>query len=253
MASLRDTQRRFAASLFAESAQDHPGLTVYRRNLRGNFAKVLSLEFPVVQRLVGTEYFEILAWQFQQVEPSRSGNLHGIGARFAEYLRGRFTGGDLGYLGDVAKLEWAVEQSLVAADAAARFDLNAFAAIPSEHHENLRFDLQPSLQLVRSRYPIVTLWRAHVPDDSGAVRAERDDFMLDLRAGGENAAVLRAAHGVEVAGLDHAQFAWINAIAQRAPLGEALELALAIDAHFDLATALARAVQQRWFSGFSVL
>jgi hypothetical protein len=253
MPSLRDAQRRFAASLFANSAPGHPGLAVYRRNLRGNFAKVLALEFPVVQRLVGADYFDTLAWQFQQVEPSRSGNLHGIGAHFAEYLRGRFTGGDLGYLGDVAELEWAVEQSLVAADAAARFDLSAFAAIPPEHHERLRFDLQPSLQLVRSRYPIVTLWRAHVPDDSGAVHAERDDFMLDLRAGGENAGVLRVAHGVEVAGLDHAQFAWISAIARRAPLGEALEQALEIDAQFDLGTVLARAVQQRWFSGFSVL
>ena len=112
MPSLRDAQRRFAAALFANSAPEHPGLAVYRRNLRGNFAKVLALEFPVVQRLVGADYFDTLAWQFQQVEPSRSGNLHGIGAHFAAYLRGRFTGGDLGYLGDVAELEWALEQSL---------------------------------------------------------------------------------------------------------------------------------------------
>lgn len=252
MPSLRDAQRRFAAALFANPAPGHRGLAVYRRNLRGNFAKVLALEFPVVQRLVGADYFDMLAWQFQQVEPSRSGNLHGIGAPFANYLRGRFGGGDLGYLGDVADLEWAIEQSLVAADAPAALDLHAFATVPPEHHERLRFDLQPSLQLVRSRFPIVTLWHAHVPDAAGVVTAERDDFTLDLRAGGESACVRRTPFGAEVVGLDHAPFAWISALAQRAPLGEALELALAIDPRFDLGAALGRAVQQHWFSGFSL-
>lgn len=252
MASLRDTQRRFAASLFAESAHDHPRLAVYQRNLRGNFAKVLALEFPVVQRLVGTEYFDVLAWQFQQVEPSRSGNLHGIGAPFPNYLRGRFGGGDLSYLGDVADLEWAVEQSLVAADAQAPLDLHAFAAVPAEEHHNLRFDLQPSLRLSRSQFPIVTLWRSHLPDHEGVVHAERDDFTLDLRAGGENACIVRAAGDLQVAALDHAQFSWISAIAQRAPLGEALEQALNVDPQFDLGAALRRAVQEQWFSGLSL-
>ena len=105
MPSLRDAQRRFAASLFSAAAAGSAGLTVYRRNLRGNFAKVLALEFPMVQRVVGADYFATLAWNFQRVEPSRSGNLHGIGATFAAFLRSRFGGSDLRYLGDVADLE----------------------------------------------------------------------------------------------------------------------------------------------------
>lgn len=256
MPSLRDTQRRFAASLFAAAAPDDPGLDVYRRNLRGNFSKVLALEFPVVRILVGGDYFETLAWQFQQVEPSRSGNLHGIGTPFATYLRGRFGGGDLSYLGDVAQLEWAVEQSLVAADASASLDPHAFATVSAEHQERLRFDLDPSLRLVRSRYPIVTLWRSHRPDEDGRVSAERDDFSLDLRSGSENALVQRRQHSAHVEPLSAPEAAWLGALVQRATLGEALEQALdaadRLDAPFDLGVLLGRAVQQQWFTGFTV-
>jgi uncharacterized protein len=256
MPSLRDSQRRFAASVFASTAAADPGLAIYRRNLRGNFAKVLALEFPVVRTLVGGEYFESVAWQFQQVEPSRSGNLLGIGATFANYLRGRFGGGDLGYLGDVAELEWAVEQGLVAADACASLDLRAFASVPAEQQERLRFDLDPSLRLVRSRYPIVTLWRCHTPDADGLIRAERDDFSLDLRSGGENALVLRRQHAVVVESLSAPDAAWLGALVQSATLGEALELALdaatRLDAPFDLGAVLGRAVQQQWFTGFAI-
>ncbi len=256
MPSLRDAQRRFAASLFAAAAADDAGLAVYRRNLRGNFAKVLALEFPVVQTLVGSEYFDTLAWQFQQVEPSRSGNLHGIGASFASFLRGRFGGGDLGYLGDVAELEWAVEQSLVAADASANLDLNAFGSVPAEQQERLCFDLDPALRLVRSRYPIVTLWHSHMPGEDGVIAAAREDFSLDLRSGGENALVLRHQHAAHVESLTATEAAWLGALEQRATLGEALEQALEaaarLDAPFDLGAVLGRAVRQQWFSGFSV-
>ena len=255
MPSLRDAQRRFAASLFAPAGANEPGLAVYQRNLRGNFAKVLALEFPVVQKLVGGDYFQSLAWQFQQVEPSRSGNLHGIGATFASFLRGRFGGGNLGYLGDVADVEWAVEQSLIAADADAAFDLNAFAAAPADQHERLRFELHPALRLVRSRYPIVTLWHSHMPDSDGAVAAHREDFRLDLSSGGENACVLRSAADVSVTALSDAEAGWLDAITQRATLGDALESAMErapSGAAFDLGALLSRGVRDGWFIGFSV-
>jgi hypothetical protein len=84
------------------------------------------------------------------------------------------------------------------------------------------------------------------------VRAERDAFILDLRAGGENACIVRVAGSLQVEALDHAQFDWISAIARHATLGEALEQALHVDPQFDLGAILGRAVREHWFGGFSL-
>ena len=90
MPSLRELQRHFAAALFDDAPETivpsirddglDPGarVDIYRNNLREGFIKALALEFPVVQRLVGEEYFRQLAVLFHSDHPSRAGNLHFI-------------------------------------------------------------------------------------------------------------------------------------------------------------------------------
>src|SRR5215813_11073823 len=79
MSSLRDLQKRFVSILFEESpdsriswifcrddgaqlrgqrrAQAAAQIAVYRNNLHEGFIKALALEFPVIERLVGLDYF----------------------------------------------------------------------------------------------------------------------------------------------------------------------------------------------------
>src|SRR3984957_19228850 len=126
MPTLRELQRRFAAAVFADDCDPvsadvracgidgRARLGIYRRQLQATFARTLALEFPVIERLVGGEYFQRLAREFQAVHPSRSGNLQHIGAPFAAFLRQRFGGGPYDYFADIAELEWAIEECSVA-------------------------------------------------------------------------------------------------------------------------------------------
>ncbi len=127
---LHDMQKRFASALFDDapeavapwirSCESEPGkgvaidsharLSIYRNNLREGFRKALSLEFPVIERLVGEEYFRQLALSFLAEHPSRAGDLHPIGEPFAQFLRQRFEATRYAYLPDVATLEWAHQQ-----------------------------------------------------------------------------------------------------------------------------------------------
>jgi hypothetical protein len=103
--TLRDLQRRFVAALYdpalgalgADVRDDgiDSGLRlgIYRNHLRASFLKALALEYPVIERLVGSEYFRRLALDFQAAHPSRTGNLQHIGAPFAGFLRQRFGAG----------------------------------------------------------------------------------------------------------------------------------------------------------------
>src|SRR5262245_36975265 len=101
MPALRELQAEFVAAMFGEtsSVQAHvrddgmgadARLGIYQNNLREGFIKALAQSFPVIERLGGTDYFRQLALEFLAAHPSRSGDLHHIGAPFASFLAQKF-------------------------------------------------------------------------------------------------------------------------------------------------------------------
>jgi hypothetical protein len=247
MLMLPELLRGLSAAVFdgpAGAGRD-PGLEVYRRNLRANFAKVLALEFPAVARLLGDERFAAVAAEYQRTEPSRGGNLHDIGARFATHLGQRLEPASLRWIADVAALEWAWEEAAVAADATTRIDPRVLAALPPDRLWTLRLAPHPALRIVRSVYPVHAIWRANLPDATGRIAALEPQFRLALDQGGESVVIERPAVQVEVVCVADAEAAWLEAIAQGNPLGAALEAALACDAGFDLTAALAQVLARQ--------
>jgi hypothetical protein len=236
---LRELQLRFAGALFdgridAAAGLVHGGaldpaarLRIYANNLREGFAKTLALEFPVIERLVGADYFAQLAREFLAEHPSRSGNLHHIGAPFADFLRARFADTEYACFADVAELEWAYQEVLVAADATP-LDPGRLHSVDPSRYAQLRFSVAPACRFVRSRFPIVRIWSSNQP---GA-----PEETIDLASGGDHVLVLRTSEAVELRRLPPAQFTLLEALAQGFPLGAALEAVQAED--FDLAGAL---------------
>jgi hypothetical protein len=244
--TLRELQRSFAAALFDgadEALRVHlrPGraspagrLDIYRHRLRATFRRTLALEFPVVERLVGAEYFAGLARDLQCACPSRAGDLHYIGAAFAAFLATRFDGGTFDYLSHVARLEWAIEECLIAAEAQP-LDARALKDIPPESCAMLCFEMHPACRLVSSRYPALAIWQAN---QSVAARIE----IVDLRSGPTRVLVRRGPQGIEFHGLAAGEFALLEKIAHANCLGAALEAAQQEEADFDPGPPLRRAV-----------
>jgi hypothetical protein len=240
--ALRELQMRFVDALFGGNADGVTAqiegngvdpakrLDIYRNNLREGFTKALAIGFPVIERLVGVEYFRALALDFLHAHPSRAGNLHHIGAPFPAYLRERFADTEYSYLGDVAALEWAHEEAILAADAAP-IAASVLAAVEPARYEELLFQLHPACGLVRSPFPIVRIWRANQPDSSA-------DETIDLGSGGDSVLVLRTPECIEFHRLPAGDFAALEAFAHGAPLGVALDAAQAADPAFNLNAAL---------------
>jgi hypothetical protein len=254
MLPLRDLQKLFDKALFddvpdavapwirgyqADAAQGvaidtHARVAIYRNNLHEGFRKALALEFPVIERLVGEDYFRQLALSFLAEHPSRFGDLHCIGEPFARFLLQRFEDTQYAYLPDVATLEWAYQQSSVAADAPS-FDPAALRDIPQEGYGQLRFTLHPACGLVRSPYPVMRIWAVNQPD------ADADE-VVDLSSGADFILVRRAAEVVEMRRIAAAEFAMLDAFSQGAKLADALESAYAVDPNFNLGEALRRLI-----------
>jgi hypothetical protein len=254
--ALRELQMRFADALFggdadAVSSQIEPNgveptarLDIYRNNLREGFTKALAIGFPVIERLVGADYFRQLALDFLNAHPSRAGNLHHIGRPFPQYLRGRFADTEYAYLGDVAALEWAHEEAILAADEEP-VAASALAGIEPARYAELRFRLHPACGLVSSRFPIVRIWRANQPEsDAGET--------IDLDSGGNDVLVRRTSECIEFHCIPRADFAALEAFASGEPLGAALDAALVVDAAFDLGAALRRFLALNIITGVEV-
>ncbi len=220
-------------------------LNIYRNNLRENFLKVLELEFPVVQRLVGTDYFRQTARQFLLYAPSRSGDLFHCGRAFPVFLRQQFAASDYAYLPAVAALEWAYQEAIIAADDSQVFDLAALARLEQDSYDRLRLQAHPALRLVRSPYPIVAIWAANQADTAG-------DATIDIGRGGENALITRALRSTHIDAIGAGAATFLGAVLERRPLGVALEAALAADPGFDVESALGPWIQARVFVGWSL-
>ena len=214
MSHLAATQRDFLAALVDDSPGQDARIAIYRRAALANWHGALAAAYPVVLRLVGAAFFREAAERFARESPSTSGDLNDFGAGFADFLAAYEHAGTLEYLADVARLEWAVHQAHLAADAPA-CDFDAFARVPAENHDAFRFRFHPAAHLMRSDHAVVALWQANQPGRDGTP---------DRTAGPEHALVVRGDDGVRVDLLPKPDWEFLDALARGATLGEACAL-----------------------------
>jgi hypothetical protein len=255
MPSLREVQSAFAASvLFGDTAalaalgivanglDPAARIGIYRNNVLGNYRKVLAATYPVVQRLVGTPFFNAAIDAFVRAYPSTRGDVNRYGAELARFLAAYPPARELPYLQDIARLEWAIDQANIAADAPA-FDLEALDAVPPEALGGLRFVLHPSVRFVVSPYPVKRIWEVNQPGRYG-------DDTVDLGEGGDALLVRRDSQGVAVESLAGGEHALLAALAARASLSDASARASGIEPNFDLPLVLRHRVANQTIVAF---
>ncbi len=189
---------------------------VYRNNARAMFEGALERTYPVLRRQVGEDAFREFAREYRAVHPSRSGDLHWVGREFASWLAPRVAGDGSAWLADLARLEWACEESLVAArhEALGAAELGRVAA---ELLAGVGLDLQPCMRTVASAFPIWSAWRAAQTDSSGE--------SLDPGLGPQHVVVTCGADGLVLHSLPADEFQFVAALGRGEPLGMALESA----------------------------
>ena len=161
--------------------------------------------------------------------PPRSPLLATYGDDFADFIAAFEPARELAYLADVARLEAARTRAYHAADATP-VEAARFATLDAQTVGDVAVELLPSTEIVRSSHPIVTIWAMNT--------GERDLAPIeDWNA--EDALVVRPHLDVEVRLLPPGGAAFLLALADGRPIGEAAAAGLADHAEFDLARNLA--------------
>jgi Putative DNA-binding domain len=182
MPTLREVQRAVARGIFSadgDEARAHIAgdaiaaaerFAVYRNNTAVTLIGALRLVYPVVDKLVGAEFFAGVARAFIARHPPRTACLNDYGAEFADFLTTFPAAAGLAYLPDVARLEWAVHGVLDAPDAAPLAPAT-LGELGESARECVRFVPHPAVRLVTVRTPADSVWRAVRDDDDAALAA----------------------------------------------------------------------------------
>ena len=182
-----------AAGVLAEEAPTTPvpamgdddraiaALSIYRNNVRAALSRALGETFPVVAALVGDEFFKATAGAYFASQPPRSPMIVDYGRRFPEFLSSFTPAASLPYLADVARLEWAWLMAYRAADAAS-LDSDAIMGAGGDDPSALHFELHPSVAIVSSPFPVLSIWRRNQPGGAQIrVDAHRGEDVLIVR------------------------------------------------------------------------
>lgn len=241
---MRHDPTLFAGALLANTLPP-PGIrnparfAIHRNNVLAGLVKVLEALFPVTRRLVGDHFFAAMAADFVRAAPPHSPILLEYGEAFPGFIADFAPARDLAYLPDVARLEYALHTATHGADATP-LDAAALQQVPPEYMPDLRLVLHPTLLLLESRFPIVSIWRANQPDAASEI--------VPAGLPGEVALIVRP-HLVPWLDIAPATvLPFIGGLADALSLGAAADLAT--DPDFDLTAALTLLLRSGAITGF---
>jgi hypothetical protein len=205
-------------------------LAVYRNNVVVGLVEALAAAYPAVRALVGERFFKAAAGVHVRAEPPTSAVLILYGAGFPAFLEAFEPARRLPYLADVARLERAWLLAYHGAEAKP-LPLSALLAVPEPALVEMAVVLHPTLVLMESPWPVVSLWAANTGREGHAD--------VDLQRP-ESVAMLRPHATVEAHRLLAGMLAFLRALQDGISVGRAAEIALDAEPGFDLAAGIGR-------------
>lgn len=215
-AALVDPNASLPASLRHSATGRHEDaaarFAVYRNNVAFGLRQVLRDKFPLLRQLLGEEAFENLAGYYLDAEMPSSPLLSEFGSSLASFLDNFSAFESLAFVGDVARLEWAMQQAYYA-EKHEPIDPELLTALAPDDLVNLRVRFAPGLQILNSPWPIFQLWKFLNED---AATPDLDNF------GSQTVMIYRFNHTPHVALLTPEQHQFLTYLADHRPIGDAM-------------------------------
>ena len=219
-----DMQTEFAAALRSQAngvpcclkgaaqGRAERRFAVYRNTVAAGLIEALAGRFPVVERLVGEDFFRAMAHAYVTQEPPRSPLLFQYGGSFADFIAGFAPAAPLPYLRDMARLEYAQGLAYHAAD---RRTAAACLVCRPGSRAPCRFQGRTAPFGVHCRLvaiPVISIWLANQAETVTPLR----------HRGAEAALVSRPFLDVETRRLQPGTDAFLSALQASARISEAV-------------------------------
>ena len=240
ISALLDPSRPVPSGLVSpRGTADTKRFAVYRNNVHVSLVGALAARFPATRQMVGEEFFTGMARVYVgETKPKGPVLLH-YGDSFPEFIAQFAPASGLPYLPDLARLEAAWTETYNAADAPVLAPAQ-LSEVSAGRPEALRLTLLPPTRVVRSRFPIGSLWSAH---QTSAVE-------IPALSGSECVLLTRPEAQVRLTIIPPAAYAFITELGKGQDLAAAAGTVLARYSDFDPGSALVGLVSLGAFSAY---
>ncbi|MCA9809713.1 MAG: putative DNA-binding domain-containing protein [Candidatus Dadabacteria bacterium] len=216
-------------------------LQIYQNNVVGSLARAMQLTYPLIVILTGESFAENVMRSFVRENPPREACLARYGEGFDKYIESYEPARSLPYLADIARLEWAMNESFYARDDSA-LDPSDLQNVPGSELADITLSLRSSVRLMESRWPLPAI-RAF------CLQENRDESQtLDLDQGGCKVMIYRPFLSAEIELLDPAEYDFLKDVKDGRPLGDILESVLQTHPDFDFQAFLQKHLRLETFS-----
>ncbi len=261
MSHLHILQSEFAQALFSETEQGlqptrlydsildngldaQRRVNIYKNNLIISLTSALHAIYPVIQTLVGEDFFAYASKQYIEQHPSQSGNLHTFGEYFSKFLSHFSPAKELVYLPDIANLEWAYHLAFHANDEQT-IDIAALTKLDNNQLSHINFQLNDSAHLIESEYPILRIWEANQESYTG------DN--VNLNEGGVKLIVNRNRFDIEFTTLRNAEYAFLQSLMNDQSFTLACDSAVHYEQNINLSECLHKFITSHIIVNFTLL
>ncbi|NRA86828.1 MAG: putative DNA-binding domain-containing protein [Rhizobiales bacterium] len=197
--------------------------SVYRNNVMSSLVDALVANYPIVYALVGDVFFKGLAVEFITKNPPQSTLLFNFGDGLVEFISEAEACSSIPYLADIAYLEVCWRKAYHAKDVMP-IEADALQNIAPEFQMDLVFDIHPSASIIKSGWPIFSIWNGHETGNMDGVNLENT----------ENILITRPVADVMMIAMDATECMFFRNIMNGETLGFAYEKSLENDSEFDL-------------------
>ncbi len=215
-------------------------IKVYHNNVIGSLSEALRATFPIVEKIVGDDFMKMMTSEFVFDNPPQNASLYQYGQEFDNFIKSYEPAKSLPYLPDIARFEWAINQSYYATnDKALRAD--ELSQIPSEKLEDIKLPLRKSANLFESDYPILQIRDFCLSDGEGQSPDMNKGYNIKLL-------IIRPNLEVNIAPLKNEEFLMLKQLGELASLGKAVENTLDQYPNFDFSSFLQKHIELETFA-----
>jgi len=256
MPPLRELQGQFATALLSGDTAAVAGFVVadglpptarvgvYGNHVLTSLTEALETTYPVVCRLVDRRFFGFAADRYIRRHPPAGPCLVEYGATFADFLATFPPCAGHPYLGDVARLEWAMNTVLHAEDRPP-IEPAALGEVAAEDVGRLVLRTDPAAAWLWSPWPVDRIWQANQPE------ADPEAF-VDLASGPARMEIRRQDDRVALRRLAPVAFAFRAALGAGTTLEVAVTAAQGEDPRFELTGALRAVLAEGLLTGLAL-
>ena len=214
-------------------------LKVYRNHVVISLSKALAMTFPLVEKLAGRDFLMDAAKMYLREHPPMEACLDRYGGGFPDFLRHAPQANATPYLADAAALDWLINESKCAKDDPV-LRAEDLAAIAPDAYADTVFVLRDNVKLIRSPYPLHAIYNYDESSDEELDITGPETFLLVTRLGLD----------VKIFNLNSDEFMMFEQLEDGKPLGECLEVVMAVHPAFNFAEFLQNYIALETFSAF---